>query len=205
MQSLGALSAESDLGPVRRSVQYMLNNYLAQSLDSHEAVSMAVINDDLYELSQDQPFRFPASFTFVLRSLVALEALGKMLDPEFNLMAAAEPLSDELMPQGSSWTDQWGQRVVQVTQTSLDLPQRVNQILDSVEQNALVLRMQADEITQPLLETSQRRLSVNFIILAACFLAAGLELILANWMVPGEVFLGVSGLTAIAWIKTIRI
>ena len=205
MMELGALSEASDLGPVRRSVQYMLDTYLAQSLDAHADISMATINDDLYELSQDQPFRFPASFTFVLRSLVALEALGKMLDPEFNLMAAAEPLAEELMPQGMSWQSQIGQRVAQVTQSSIDLPQRLSSLLDVVEANDLVVRVRQDEIAEPLLDTSQRRLSLNFGILWLCFLVAGIELFISDWMTIGEVLLGISGLNAIAWIKTIRI
>ena len=204
MMKLGALSETSDLGPVRRSVQYMLDTYLAQSLDSHTEISMATINDDLYELSQDQPFRFPATFTFVLRSLVALEALGKMLDPEFNLMSAAEPLADELMPEGKSWQSQMGQRFAQVAQSSMDMPQRLNSLLDVVEGNDLKVRLQLDEITEPLFETSQRRHSLNFGILGFCFLVSGVECMSSDWITVGEVLLGICGLNAIAWMKTMR-
>ncbi|MEM9136121.1 MAG: AarF/ABC1/UbiB kinase family protein [Cyanobacteria bacterium P01_F01_bin.42] len=205
MMELGALSADSDLGPVRRAVQYMLDTYLAQSLDSHGEISMATINDDLYELSQDQPFRFPASFTFVLRSMVALEALGKMLDPEFNLMSAAEPLADELMPDGQTWQSQVGQRLFQVTRTSMDLPQRFDSLLMTIENDDLIVRLRQDEIVEPILDRSQRRLSLNFGILGFCFLAAGLELLGTEWMTIGKLMLGVSGISAIAWLKTIRI
>lgn len=205
MMALGALSDQSDLGPVRRSVQYMLSHYLSESLESQSEISMAKINDDLYELSQDQPFRFPASFTFVLRSLVALEALGKMLDPAFNLMSAAEPLADELMPKGHSWQSQVVQRVSQVTQTSLELPQRLSAILDVVDGDDLVVRSQLDEMTQPMLDHSQQRLSLNFIILGGCFVLSGLELMQSRWPLAGEMMLGMAGLNAIGWLKSSRL
>lgn len=65
MVELGARAPDSDLGPVRRSVQYMLDSYFDESLAKHDEISVAAINEDLYELTYNQPFRFPATFTFV--------------------------------------------------------------------------------------------------------------------------------------------
>ncbi|MCM1983243.1 ABC1 kinase family protein [Lyngbya confervoides] len=205
MVDLGALSTQVELGPVRRSVQYMLEHYLAQSLDTHPEISMAAINDDLYELSQDQPFRFPASFTFVLRSLVALEALGKMLDPEFNLMAAAEPLAEELMPGGQeAWSAQWTQRMLTATQTALDLPGRLHGLLDRVEEDDLILRLRLDEVEEPLLLLAYRRAGLSYLILSACFLGSGLQLQLSGWWTLSLVLWGLGAVSAIAWIQTWR-
>jgi predicted unusual protein kinase regulating ubiquinone biosynthesis (AarF/ABC1/UbiB family) len=53
---------------------------------------VAAISEDLYELAYEQPFRFPATFTFVLRALTTLEGLGRGLDPEFNFIEVAKPL-----------------------------------------------------------------------------------------------------------------
>jgi len=81
---LGALTANGDMGAVRRSIQYMLDNFMDKPFEEQ---SVASISDDLYEIAYDQPFRFPATFTFVMRAFSTLEGVGKGLDPEFTSMS----------------------------------------------------------------------------------------------------------------------
>jgi predicted unusual protein kinase regulating ubiquinone biosynthesis (AarF/ABC1/UbiB family) len=45
----------------------------------------------------DQPFRFPATFTFVLRAFSTLEGIGKTLNPDYNFSAVATPYAQELL------------------------------------------------------------------------------------------------------------
>ncbi len=52
---------------------------------------MSKIGEDLFTIALDQPFRFPATFTFVLRSFSALEGIGKALDPDYKFAAVAQP------------------------------------------------------------------------------------------------------------------
>ncbi|KAE8797461.1 chloroplast ABC1-like family protein [Hordeum vulgare] len=63
---LEALQTTGDLSPVRRSVQYFLDNLLSQSQDQQQ--TLAAIGEDLFAIAQDQPFRFPSTFTFVIRA-----------------------------------------------------------------------------------------------------------------------------------------
>ncbi len=53
---LGAIAPTDDMGPVRRSVQYMLDNFMDKPFENQ---SVAAISDDLYEIAYDQPFRRP--------------------------------------------------------------------------------------------------------------------------------------------------
>ncbi|KAK2351450.1 protein ACTIVITY OF BC1 COMPLEX KINASE 8, chloroplastic [Trifolium repens] len=45
---------------------------------------LAAIGEDLLSISSDQPFRFPATFTFVVRAFSVLDGIGKGLDPRFD-------------------------------------------------------------------------------------------------------------------------
>lgn len=45
------------------------------------ARSSPLITQDLLLAAADQPFRFPATFTFVVRSFTVLDGIGKSLDP----------------------------------------------------------------------------------------------------------------------------
>jgi predicted unusual protein kinase regulating ubiquinone biosynthesis (AarF/ABC1/UbiB family) len=42
---------------------------------------LSSIGEDLLLAANDQPFRFPATFTFVVRSFTVLDGIGKSLDP----------------------------------------------------------------------------------------------------------------------------
>ncbi|XP_057796696.1 protein ACTIVITY OF BC1 COMPLEX KINASE 7, chloroplastic-like isoform X2 [Salvia miltiorrhiza] len=74
MQSLidlGALEPTGDLTSVRRSVQFFLNNLLNKRITQQQALS--AIGEDLFAIAADQPFRFPSTFTFLIRAFSTLE------------------------------------------------------------------------------------------------------------------------------------
>ncbi|XP_022758910.1 protein ACTIVITY OF BC1 COMPLEX KINASE 7, chloroplastic [Durio zibethinus] len=98
MQSLidlGALQPTGDLSSVRRSVQFFLDNLLDQRPD--QETTLAAIGEDLFAIAQDQPFRFPSTFTFVLRAFSTLEGIGYILDPNFSFAKIAAPYAQELL------------------------------------------------------------------------------------------------------------
>ncbi|XP_021848264.1 protein ACTIVITY OF BC1 COMPLEX KINASE 7, chloroplastic isoform X1 [Spinacia oleracea] len=92
---LGALQPTGDLSAVKRSVRFFLDNLLSQSPDQQQ--TLAAIGEDLFAIAQDQPFRFPSTFTFVLRAFSTLEGVGKFLDPDFSFVKIAAPYAQELL------------------------------------------------------------------------------------------------------------
>ncbi len=64
-------------------------------MEQKEAVS--AIGEDMFSIALDQPFRFPASFTFVLRAFTTLEGLGRTLDPDYRFAAVAQPYALKLL------------------------------------------------------------------------------------------------------------
>ncbi|KAL7219218.1 hypothetical protein ACSBR2_012323 [Camellia fascicularis] len=48
--------------------------------------------EDLLAIEADQPFKFPATFTFVVRAFSVLDGIGKGLDPHFNITEIAKPI-----------------------------------------------------------------------------------------------------------------
>jgi predicted unusual protein kinase regulating ubiquinone biosynthesis (AarF/ABC1/UbiB family) len=61
---------------------------------------LAAIGEDLLVASADKPFRFPATFTFVVRSFTVLDGIGKGLDPRFDISEIAAPYARELLLEG---------------------------------------------------------------------------------------------------------
>jgi predicted unusual protein kinase regulating ubiquinone biosynthesis (AarF/ABC1/UbiB family) len=61
---------------------------------------LANIGEDLLIAAADQPFRFPATFTFVVRSFTVLDGIGKSLSPRFDISEIAAPYARELLLEG---------------------------------------------------------------------------------------------------------
>ena len=65
--------------------------------------------------SADKPFRFPATFTFVVRSFTVLDGIGKGLDPRFDISEIAAPYARSLLleasPQFAKLQSEFGKRL----------------------------------------------------------------------------------------------
>ncbi len=190
---LGALSPVDDMGPVRRSIQYMLDNFMDKPFENQ---SVSAISDDLYEIAYDQPFRFPATFTFVMRAFSTLEGVGKGLDPEFNFMEVAKPFAMRIMSNGNMSTEQnllseLGRQAAQVSSTALGLPRRIEDTIDKLERGDLRIRVRSIESDRILRRMSSVNIGTNYTLLASAFTLSATIL-----YVSGHIWL--AGLVAIA-------
>ncbi len=171
---LGALAPVEDPGPIRRSIQYMLDNFMDQPFENQ---SVAQVSDDLYEIAYSQPFRFPATFTFVMRAFSTLEGVGKGLDPEFNFMEVAKPFATELMTNGNTPPEsglfgQISRQAAQASSSALGLPSRLEDTLNKLEQGDLRLRVRAVETDRALRRISSVNLGTNYAVLTGSFTLA---------------------------------
>ena len=55
------------------------------------------IGEDLLVVSKDQPFRFPAELTFVVRAFSVLDGIGKSLNKKFDIGEISAPYARELL------------------------------------------------------------------------------------------------------------
>jgi predicted unusual protein kinase regulating ubiquinone biosynthesis (AarF/ABC1/UbiB family) len=169
---LGALAPADDMGPVRRSVQFMLDNFMDKPFENQ---SVSAISDDLYEIAYGQPFRFPATFTFVMRAFSTLEGVGKGLDPDFNFMEVAKPFAMQLMTNGSPASDVNGifgeisRQAVQVGNSALGLPRRIEDTLDKLERGDVRVRVRSIETDRILRRLSGVNMGTNYTLLVCAF------------------------------------
>ncbi|KAH0923055.1 hypothetical protein HID58_023073 [Brassica napus] len=123
MVQMGVLVPTGDLTSIRRTALFFLNSFeerlAAQRKEKEELAAaeelgfkkpltkeekqekkkqrLAAIGEDLLAISADQPFRFPATFTFVVRAFSVLDGIGKGLDPRFDITEIAKPYALELL------------------------------------------------------------------------------------------------------------
>jgi predicted unusual protein kinase regulating ubiquinone biosynthesis (AarF/ABC1/UbiB family) len=169
---LGALEPTDDMGPVRRSVQFMLDNFMDKPF---EAQSVSAISDDLYEIAYGQPFRFPATFTFVMRAFSTLEGVGKGLDPEFNFMEVAKPFAMQIMSNGNPSSEvgsvlgEIGRHVGEVSSTAFGLPRRIEDTLEKLERGDIRVRVRSTETDRALRRLSGVNQGTNYTLLVCTF------------------------------------
>ncbi|MCC5642654.1 AarF/ABC1/UbiB kinase family protein [Nostoc sp. CHAB 5824] len=194
---LGAIAPTDDMGPVRRSVQYMLDHFMDKPFENQ---SVAAISDDLYEIAYNQPFRFPATFTFVMRAFSTLEGVGKGLDPEFNFMEVAKPYAMQLMTdmngsEGNSFINELSRQAAQVSSTAFGLPRRLEDTLEKLERGDMRLRVRSIETERLLRRQSSIQLSISYALLISAFTLSATILVVTTkyvwWaLVPGLIAAG---------------
>lgn len=205
---LGVLVPTADLAPVRRSVQYMLDHFMDKPFSSNPGeISVAAISEDLYELAYDQPFRFPATFTFVMRALTTLEGLGKGLDPEFNFLEVAKPFAEELMngsrPETETLLAQVSRQAAEFTSSSLSLPRRLESTLRKLEQGELRLRVRSSEAERLMRRLNNTGLGTIYAVLFATFFLSATQLFLAGHATLAIVTLALAVLAALALVRVL--
>jgi len=178
---LKALVPQGDMGPVRRSLQYVLDHLLDKPL---EMQSISAISEDLYALAYDQPFRFPATFTFVMRAFSTLEGLGRGLDANFQFFHIATPYALEMMEQRNHSNDLWGElgrQAAKMSHSALSLPRRVEETLTKLERGDLVLRSRSLETERLLRRLIAQQAAGNYHVLTGSFLIAGAVLLVGGY------------------------
>ncbi|MBA0640269.1 hypothetical protein Goklo_023224 [Gossypium klotzschianum] len=183
MQSLidlGALQPTGDLSSVRRSVQFFLDNLLDQRPD--QDTTLAAIGEDLFAIAQDQPFRFPSTFTFVLRAFSTLEGIGYILDPNFSFAKIAAPYAQELLDirqrqrTGSQLVQEIRKQADDARSYTMSMPyrvQRIEEILKQLESGDLRLRVRVLESERAARKATTLQMATMYTVLGGTLVNLG--------------------------------
>jgi predicted unusual protein kinase regulating ubiquinone biosynthesis (AarF/ABC1/UbiB family) len=96
---LGFLAPGTDIMPIIPALESVLGNALGESVRDF---NFKTITDQFSELMFDYPFRVPAKFALIIRSLVTQEGLALTLDPDFKIVDIAYPYVARRLLNGES-------------------------------------------------------------------------------------------------------
>ncbi|MDJ0510270.1 MAG: AarF/ABC1/UbiB kinase family protein [Crocosphaera sp.] len=85
---LGFLTPDTDIKPIIPALERVLGNAIGQSVGDF---NFKTITDDFSELMYEYPFRVPAKFALIIRSLITQEGLALSLDTDFKIVEVAYP------------------------------------------------------------------------------------------------------------------
>ncbi len=85
---LGFLTPDIDISPIIPALERVLGNAIGESVSNF---NFKTITDEFSELMFEYPFRIPAQFSLIIRSLVTQEGVALSLNPEFKIVEIGYP------------------------------------------------------------------------------------------------------------------
>ncbi|MFM6753909.1 MAG: ABC1 kinase family protein, partial [Dolichospermum sp.] len=85
---LGFLTANTNITPIVPALESVLGNAIGKNVNDF---NFKTITDEFSELMYEYPFRVPAKFALIIRSLVTQEGIALSLDPNFKIVEVGYP------------------------------------------------------------------------------------------------------------------
>ncbi|NET10671.1 MAG: AarF/ABC1/UbiB kinase family protein, partial [Symploca sp. SIO2B6] len=85
---LGFLTEETDISPIIPALEAVFDNAIGESVGDF---NFQTITDSFSELMYEYPFRVPAKFALIIRSLVTQEGIALTLNPAFKIVEVGYP------------------------------------------------------------------------------------------------------------------
>ncbi|NET04561.1 MAG: AarF/ABC1/UbiB kinase family protein [Symploca sp. SIO2B6] len=96
---LGFLTPETDIMPIVPALEMVLGEAIGEKVGDF---NFKTITDKFSELMYDYPFRVPAKFALIIRSLVTQEGLALSLNPNFKIVEVSYPYVAQRLLTGES-------------------------------------------------------------------------------------------------------
>lgn len=209
-QEMGIMKPDVD----RQTMEFIAKNYLDAFADTLQGNGKwenekseeeqkadrksrrAQIGAELFFVSEDKPFVFPAAYTFVYRAFSTLDGIGKGLDPKFDMARLCQPFLVELvdLKDGNRWVTAADQALKKVGLRPIDISQLVqqprnvaanNEFLMDIREGRRQLRVRAFEAERQIakLEVMQKMI-LTAVALSAVFNFGMLLCLLPSTIMP---------------------
>ncbi|MDR9401957.1 MAG: AarF/ABC1/UbiB kinase family protein [Halothece sp. Uz-M2-17] len=96
---LGFLAPDTEIEPILPALEQVLGDAMGESVKNF---NFKTITDQFSELMYEYPFRVPAKFALIIRSLITQEGLALTLDPDFKIVEVAYPYVAQRLLRGES-------------------------------------------------------------------------------------------------------
>lgn len=106
---LGFLTPQTEIVPIIPALEQVLGRAMGESVKNF---NFKTITDEFSELMYDYPFRVPAKFALIIRSLITQEGLALSLNPNFKIVEVSSPYVARRLLTGES--PQMRRRLIEV-------------------------------------------------------------------------------------------
>ena len=189
-----------DVAELEREVSRLITKYYNKSL---QEIRMGDLINEVLDLVRNHHLVLSSELAMLLTTLVVLEGLGRMLDPEFDFVAVTAPVarkitSARLSPQALARTA--AQSMRRLAQMSTDIPESLTRLLRRAGQGEFRVAMHPtgmEPIMKRLEEVANR---LAFALVVSAFVV-GLSVLLARTELPD----GFVWVARVAWAAAVGV
>jgi predicted unusual protein kinase regulating ubiquinone biosynthesis (AarF/ABC1/UbiB family) len=200
---LGLIVPGEDMKPIKNVIEFLLERFTDRPIDVRE---FNQIKTELVELFTIQPFRLTPEMTFILKALATLDGIARTLDPEYNLVLAAQPFIQSVaIAERGNIISQFGKQASAYLKYKLQQPNHTQLLIQRLEQ-----RLERGEVANSkrseLTEKSIQRLyssiqNLNYLCLTGFSAIAGI-LLLSTYPSLSLVLWVITAGAAFIWLKS---
>ena len=176
---------------------------------------LATIGDELLAVADDQPFQFPAVFTFVFRALTSIDGTAKTLDPMFDITRLTKPYLKDLIDlrDGSAMKTAlkstakalgWRREDLASVVTQPRKVRYIEKVLRKIEAGELKIRVRALEVERSFKVMSMMVDVVGHGILASILVNLALAGMFVSLASLGAAILGVRAMIGLAMLRSLQ-
>jgi predicted unusual protein kinase regulating ubiquinone biosynthesis (AarF/ABC1/UbiB family) len=198
---LGLIEPVADMRPIKRVIEFMLERFTDRPVDIKE---FDKIKSEVTTLFVQQPFQMSPEMSFIIKALSTLDGIARTLDPEYNLVAAAQPFIRSIaIAERGNIISKLSKQAVNYLKHKLTNPNssklRIRQLEQQLEQQELEILMRSQH-TARLLNRVYWNLSY------LCL--TGISTIAAILLIPIQPLLatilgGVATVGALIWLRSL--
>jgi predicted unusual protein kinase regulating ubiquinone biosynthesis (AarF/ABC1/UbiB family) len=199
--ALGLVEPVADMRPIKRVIEFLLERFTDRPVNVQE---FEQIKSEITTLFVQQPFQMSPEMSFILKALSTLDGIARTLDPEYNLVVAAQPFirSIAIAERGNIIT-KFGKQAVSYLKHKLTQPNvsklRIRQLESRLEQNELEMSRRS-QITARLINSIYWNLS--YLCLTSLSTISAL-LLMPTQPLPAMILGGISIISGLMWLQSV--
>ena len=190
MLMLGFSSQRVDRTQLKRDLEHLLSQYYGKSFGE---IDIGPVLTEALTIVQRHHLQLPSNLALLLKTLLMDEALGTMLDPEFNMTAMLAPYSKQLVQRQYSF-DYWWRNLsragVDAARLGLEFPQQIRRLMSDLERGNIEVGVKADSLKPIINDVKQMVNRVVLGIIAAAFIIGVAILLVVYHTVIGLCWVG---------------
>jgi predicted unusual protein kinase regulating ubiquinone biosynthesis (AarF/ABC1/UbiB family) len=177
-------------------VNFLLEEFRDKPIDVR---AFEQLSSEIYLMFEQQPFRLPPQMTFIIKSLTTLDGIARALDPQYNLLAAAQPFLKNiaLSQQQSNLLAVLAKQTKDFIQYKINQPNRtellIRRLESRLELGELQVRVRSLESERSLKKIQLGIRSLIYTCLAGFTLLSAAILLVGNYQQWALAFFGFSG------------
>jgi predicted unusual protein kinase regulating ubiquinone biosynthesis (AarF/ABC1/UbiB family) len=198
---LGLIEEVADMRPIRRVIEFMLERFTDRPVDIKE---FDKIKSEVTTLFVQQPFQMSPEMSFIIKALSTLDGIARTLDPEYNLVVAAQPFIRSIaISERSNIIGKLSKQAVNYLRHKLTKPSnsnlKVRQLEQRLEQQELEI-LRRSQITKYLI--NQVYWNLSYLCLTSLSAIAAI-LLSPTYPLWSLIFSGTAGLGTLIWLRSL--